>query len=56
MVYMNEVRPRTRDTFAARKKEKVTYNSATNLVLDFARRTKCDFDTVCKLARNKELF
>lgn len=56
MAYMNGVRPQTRDTFAARKREKVAYNSATNLVIDFVRRTKCDCDTVCKLARNKDLF
>lgn len=56
MSYMDGVRPRTRDTFAARKNEKVAYNSATNLVKDFVRRTKCNPDMACKLARNKELF
>lgn len=50
------VRPRTVDTFAARKEKKITYNSAPNLALDFARRTHCNLDTVYKKTQKKELF
>lgn len=51
-----EVRPRTVNTFAARKKKKIVYNSAPNLPLDFAERTQCDLDTVYKKTQKKELF
>lgn len=56
MANITGVRPRTVDTFAARKEKKITYNSAPNLALDFARRTQCDLDTVYKKTQKKELF
>lgn len=56
MYTRNEARPRIRDTFAHRGAKKTGYSSAVNVVMDYAQRTKVDFDTLCRKVKNKEMF